>query len=77
MQKTKCFSATATRSPIELNWVFPSKASGAVADSARHFVVGADHLVLLLQGRDASLNSRQQAFHSEILNAIRTCTKQC
>ena len=64
-------------SPLELNWVFPSKAGGAVADSPRKFVVGADHLVLLMQGGKASLNGRQQAFHSEILNAIRSYTKKC
>jgi len=45
-----------------------------VADRPRDDAVGADHLVLLLHG-DATLNGSQQAFHGEILNAIRTCTK--
>lgn len=59
--------------PLQLYWIFPSQAGSAVTHSPAGPVTGADHLVVL-NGGNSLLDSRYQALHSQILDAVSTCT---
>lgn len=61
--------------PFQLNRVFPRQASGAMAHSFIGLAV-IDHLVFVLEGGNSPLDSRNQALHSQVLDAVGTCTKE-
>lgn len=62
--------ALAHQLPLQLHWVLPRQAGGAVTHSPVG-LIGVDNLVTLYRG-DSLLDRWQQALHSQILNTVST-----
>lgn len=64
-------AAAAHQLPLQLHWILPGQAGGAVAASlaAR---VGLDDFIIM-HGADSRLHGRHQALHAQVLNAVGPC----